>query len=299
MVGPLRRAGRLVRAVDVAELVRLPAALTVPGDAWSGAASRATPSRRGWAMPASSVLLYWAGMALNDWADRAVDAAERPERPIPSGRVPADTALALATALGATGVAASAAVGGRAALKVSLPLATMVCVYDTVAKDSSAGPLVMASTRGLDVLLGASDTPSAAAAPAAAIAAHTVGVTALSRGEVHGTTPAVARAVAAGTIAIAAAGAAAALRDRTLRTGDRLAAVALQAAYAGLVARAQLRAASTPDAATVRSATVTGIGGLPLLQGAWLARRGRLSWAVALLGAGPALRGAARKVSPT
>ena len=36
---------------------------------------------------ASSSCLYLAGMALNDYADRDVDAVERPGRPIPSGRV--------------------------------------------------------------------------------------------------------------------------------------------------------------------------------------------------------------------
>lgn len=299
MVGPVRRAGDAVRFADLAELVRLPAALTVPGDAWSGTAVRPRPAARDWAMPVSSVLLYWSGMALNDWADRAVDATERPERPIPSGRVPAATALALASALGATGVAASAVVGGRAALRVSVPLAALVCLYDTVAKDSVAGPAVMASTRGLDVLLGASDSPRTAAGPAAAMAAHTVGVTLLSRGEVHGSTPAVARTAAAVTGAVAAAGALAAARDGSLRTRDRLAALALHATYAGVVARAQLRAAASPDPGTVRAATGTGIGGLPLLQGAWLARRGRLGPALALLGAGPALRTAARRMSPT
>jgi 4-hydroxybenzoate polyprenyltransferase len=182
---------------------------------------------------------------------------------------------------------------------VSVPLAALVGLYDTAAKDSAAGPLVMASTRGLDVLLGASEAPRAAAAPAAAVAAHTVGVTVLSRGEVHGTTPVVARSAAAVTCAVAATGCAAVVRDRAVRPRDRIAALALQTAYAAVVARGQLRAASRPDAGTVRSATGAGIGGLPLLQGSWLARRGRLGTALALVAAGPALRVASRWVSPT
>ena len=35
-----------------------------------------------------------AGMALNDYADREIDAVERPGRPIPSGRVTPEFALA-------------------------------------------------------------------------------------------------------------------------------------------------------------------------------------------------------------
>ena len=48
---------------------------------------------------ASSSCLYLAGMALNDYADRDVDAVERPGRPIPSGRVSPEFALGLAGAL--------------------------------------------------------------------------------------------------------------------------------------------------------------------------------------------------------
>ena len=299
-MGPaLWRTSPAVRAADLAELVRLPAALTVPGDAWSGAAHLSMAAGRGWAMPASSVLLYWSGMALNDWSDRAVDATERPERPIPSGRVPAPAALGVAAGLGIAGVVASALVGGRSALRVSLPLAALVAAYDVVAKDTAAGPLVMASTRGLDVLLGAHTSPGQALHPAAAMATHTVGLTALSRGEVHGGSASVARSVLATTCAVAATGALAAARDRSAARRDRLGAVALSAVYAGTVGRAQARAVSDPSAATIRRATGVGIGGFSLLQASWLARRGRWGAVAALLAVGPALKAAARRTSPT
>ena len=63
----------------------------------------------------------------------------------------------------------------------------------------------MASTRGLDVLLGAHASPASAWQPALAMTAHTAVLTWLSRGEVHGTRPEVAGAVTAGTLAVAAA----------------------------------------------------------------------------------------------
>ena len=44
----------------------------------------------------ASSLVIMAGMALNDVADREVDAAERPERPIPSGKIRAKTAARVA-----------------------------------------------------------------------------------------------------------------------------------------------------------------------------------------------------------
>ncbi|MFC3737438.1 UbiA family prenyltransferase, partial [Paractinoplanes deccanensis] len=72
---------------DLAELVRAPAALSVPGDVVAGAAAAGALRRSTAGLAAASVLLYWAGMAANDWADRELDARERPRRPIPSGRV--------------------------------------------------------------------------------------------------------------------------------------------------------------------------------------------------------------------
>ena len=283
---------------DLAELVRLPAALSVPGDAWSGAAwAGVSPARNAALMPCGSVLLYWSGMALNDWADREVDAVERPERVIPSGRVPAGTALVIAGALGAAGIAATALVGGRQALRISVPLAVLIATYDVVAKDSPTGPLVMASTRGLDVLLGAAGAPGAAA-PAAAVAVHTAGVTLLSRGEVHGATPATAAAALAATGTAIGVLVASTLQD-DVRTSHRFLAVAFATLYAAAVGVPQARALAAPDATHARAATGAGIGGLTLLQAAWLAARGRILPAIVVGTAGPLLRRAARVVSPT
>ncbi|NEC73471.1 UbiA family prenyltransferase, partial [Streptomyces rochei] len=83
-----------------AELLRLPALFTVPGDALAGAAATgARPGRRTLLAIGSSLCLYEAGMALNDWADRAEDAVERPHRPLPSGRVRPAAALTAAGVL--------------------------------------------------------------------------------------------------------------------------------------------------------------------------------------------------------
>ncbi|KMS87893.1 4-hydroxybenzoate polyprenyltransferase, partial [Streptomyces regensis] len=176
-----------MRARDVVELVRLPAVLTIPGDSLAGGAAAGWPyGTRGWAMPAASACFYLAGMALNDYADRELDAVERPERPIPSGRVRPGEALALAAGLTGAGLGIAAAVGGRTAVRIAVPVAAAAWTYDLVAKDTPAGPAVMAAARGLDVLLGAGGRPRRAALPASAVAGHTLGVTTLSRGEVHG-----------------------------------------------------------------------------------------------------------------
>lgn len=279
------------RARDLAELVRLPAALTVPGDAWAGAAAAGRLRGRTALLPASSVCLYWAGMALNDWADRDLDALERPERPIPSGRVPARAALAMATGLTAAGIGVAAVAGGRRAAGTATALAGAVWAYDTVLKAGPAGPIAMAATRGLDVLLGASGAGDtrAGATPAALLASHTAAVTLLSRGEVHGTGTVTAR------LAVAVTSATALLAAR--RGGAPLPAV-LAGTYAAGVGAAQARAAASPDARSVRRATAAGIRGMAALQSALLARTHPLT-ALGLLATGPVVRAASRAVSTT
>ncbi|MEV0166141.1 SCO3242 family prenyltransferase [Nonomuraea fuscirosea] len=175
---------------DLLELVRAPAALSVPGDVLAGAAAGRALGGRTAGLACSSVCLYWAGMAANDWADRHLDAVERPERPIPSGRVAPGTALGVATGLTVAGLALAGLTGGRRALAVAVPLAGAVWAYDLAAKNTRAGPAAMALCRGLDVLLGAAPgrAPAAALPAALSVAAHTYLLTALSRGETAGTT---------------------------------------------------------------------------------------------------------------
>jgi 4-hydroxybenzoate polyprenyltransferase len=293
---------------DLAELVRAPAALTVPGDTLAGAASAGWPAgARTAALPVASTCLYWAGMALNDWADRRVDALERPERPIPSGRVPAGTALAVAGTLTAAGVAAAAVGGGRRSAATAVVLAAAVWAYDLSPKQGALSVATMASTRGLDVLLGASagglSGLRAAALPAAMVAVHTAGVTALSRGEVHGGSTGVARACVTATALVAAASA---LRPVPTagrgRAGGVLGAavsVALTGAYAVSVLRAQLSAVRSPDAGTVRRATGAGIRGLVPLQSAALAASGHHAAALGLAASAPVGGALMRKVSAT
>ncbi|MGW0335040.1 SCO3242 family prenyltransferase [Streptomyces sp. NPDC003011] len=141
-----------------AELLRLPALFTVPGDALAGAAATAAHANpRTLLAICSSLCLYEAGMALNDWADQDEDAAERPHRPIPSGRILPTAALTAACAFTGAGLSL-AACAGRPALAVAVPLAATVWAYDLVLKHTPAGPLAMAATRGLDLLLGAAAT---------------------------------------------------------------------------------------------------------------------------------------------
>ncbi len=277
------------------QLVRAPAALTVLGDTVAGAAAAGRPLRgRRLLLPLSSVSFYWAGMALNDWADRELDAVERPERPIPSGRISPGQALAVAGGLTAAGLGLARAAGGRDTLAMALPLAAAVWAYDTVLKNTVAGPAAMAACRAFDVLMGAGGNPGKALPSAIAVGGHTLGVTALSRGEVHGATTTTANAVLAGTGLTALAAATGARRWR-----DRLGALAFTGVYATTVGRAQYDATQDPSAPRVREATKAGIHGMVPLQAALAARRGSLFGAIAVAAALPVARLLAKKVSPT
>ncbi|MFJ9624258.1 SCO3242 family prenyltransferase [Streptomyces sp. NPDC101181] len=154
-----------------AELLRVSALFSVPGDALAGAAAVGRRPGRGTALAiGASLCLYEAGMALNDWADRDEDAVDRPHRPIPSGRISPAAALGAAGALTAAGLALAAR-AGRPALRVATGLAATVWAYDLRLKHTKAGPAAMAAARSLDLLLGA----VAAAAPgrsATAAVAH-------------------------------------------------------------------------------------------------------------------------------
>lgn len=279
------------------QLVRAPAALTVLGDTVAGAAAAGNPLRgRRLVLPLSSATLYWSGMALNDWADRELDAVERPERPIPSGRVSPSEALAVAAGLTATGIGLAAFGGGRHAVRVAALLAASIWAYDAVLKSTPAGPAAMAACRGLDVLLGAGASGAGRAwRPAAAIAGHTLGVTALSRGEVHGGSRTVSGLAVAGTAVAALASVSAPARSGWHRLGAAL----LGGAYSVTVGSAQLAAAREPSAAQVRRATVAGIQGMIPLQAAVTARRGSLVQAGLVACALPIARRLSRKVSPT
>lgn len=289
------------RLADLAQLVRLPAALSVPGDVLAGAAASTggTPRPRILGTMASSIALYWAGMALNDYADATVDAVERPGRPVPSGRVERRTALATACALTAAGLGLAALTGGRRALGVALPLTGLVWAYDLGLKSTPAGPAAMAGARTLNVLAGAEPGRRTSALPAALlVGAHTYTVTALSRHEVSGAPREVPVATLAGSTATAVAAAALPGLRRHGRTA-RIGAAAGALAYLASYGTAQARAAREPSATNVRNAVGTGIMSLMPLQAALTAGGGKAGLAGVLAAAHPLARRLARKVSPT
>ena len=284
----------------VAELVRLPAVLSVPGDVLVGAAAsgQARDVPRAAGLAAASSCLYLAGMALNDYADREVDAVERPARPIPSGRVTPGFALGLAGGLTAASAALAVAADGPRALKVLGPLAATVWAYDLALKETPAAVSGMSACRALDVLMGSGAHGARAALPSAAVVGAHIGVTTtVSRSEVQGATARLPRAALAATAGVAAgATALAASRGSATRT---LAAAGLVGAYAAAVGRAHADAARDPSPARLQRAVATSVLGLMPLEAGLLAGAGALVPAGGVAALWPLARGLARRRSVT
>ncbi|MEZ6147537.1 MAG: UbiA family prenyltransferase [Planctomycetaceae bacterium] len=103
----------------------------------------------------TSASLYLSGMVWNDVFDRHVDAKERPNRPIPSGRVSVRAAVMFALTLMFVGLTCAAFVGRNTLLVAGL-LTLCILLYDGGLKRTPLGPIAMGGCRFLNVILGAS-----------------------------------------------------------------------------------------------------------------------------------------------
>lgn len=128
--------------------------------------------------------MYVAGMFLNDAFDRNIDARERPERPIPSGEIAADTVIVIGMSLHVVGVVALASINGRAGLS-GLALAGAILLYDWQHKGNPVAPFVMGLCRALVYVAAACATAAyfgeGVLLPAAALLAYIAGVTYTAR----------------------------------------------------------------------------------------------------------------------
>ena len=143
------------------ELLRFPAVITAVADVMMGylvTHGDLEPLPVFLLLAAASACLYLAGMVLNDVYDAEIDARERPERPIPSGRVQRSTARLLGWLLMSAGLASAAAIiplRHAGPLCVAGLLAYFVYLYDRLGK-RTIGPIMIGFCRALNVLLGMS-----------------------------------------------------------------------------------------------------------------------------------------------
>jgi 4-hydroxybenzoate polyprenyltransferase len=151
----------------------------------------------------ASALAYAGGMALNDAWDAPVDFHERPERPIPRGRITRGGAFRIAGACLAGCLLLAAAAGGEP-FAVAVLLVVAIVLYDGFAKGSAFGPPVMAACRLLNAGLGAAAgalTPTASI-PIALLFAYVLTLTVVSRFEVTRAPVTLVRGAAAAFVAL-------------------------------------------------------------------------------------------------
>lgn len=281
MAGSTR--SRFARSLaDYAALVRVPNLFTAPPDVLLGVAlaagagaSVATPGVVGLAV--ASVLLYAAGTTLNDAFDAPADATERPERPIPSGRVSRRAGFGFGALLLLGGVATATLAAGATGGVVAAGIAVAILLYDGVLKGGLAGFATMGAIRGLNVLLGATaaglspaELPGGAIAVALAVTAYVSGVTYMAaneteRGNRH--------AVAVAGLGALVAGAFLGLRLLGARPGavPTLVTLGLAVGFLGWVGRALWNAFREPVPGTIGPAVGTCVLALVLLDAAFAA----------------------------
>jgi len=103
----------------------------------------------------ASASLYLAGMVLNDCFDYQEDLQDRPERPLPSGRISQKTAWNLGGLLLVMGIFSAFLVGVKQ-FYIALLLAVLIMTYNAYAKQTLSGIFVMGGCRYVNWLLGLS-----------------------------------------------------------------------------------------------------------------------------------------------
>lgn len=237
-------------------------------DTWSGGLSVLTVLT----VSIATVGLYGGGVVFNDVFDAALDAVERPERPIPSGEVSLKNAALLGISLFIMGVFAAGLLNITAGV-IAVSIVAMCLLYDKWAKHHPvAGPLAMGTCRGLNLMLGMSLFAEVLPAvwwlsliPVIYIAAITV----ISRGEVHGGSripllfAAFLYVVVIGLI----------LYFGILKSGVWLGLVIL-ALFAAVIYVPLIKAISTRAAADIRKSVKYGVLALIFMNAIWVAAAG-------------------------
>ncbi len=141
------------------QLMRFPNIFTSIADVLAGCLIAEGFGMGGWALLMlilSTSFIYAGGCILNDIRDRATDAAERPQRPIPSGRVSVKEAKGFLILCFALGLFTAYQAGGPC-FGVAVVLVFLAVFYDVVTKKMAVlGPINMGACRGANLLLGMS-----------------------------------------------------------------------------------------------------------------------------------------------
>jgi len=146
---------------DYLVLVRLPNLFTLPSNILVGIAAISSLAftfasfTQFLLLVTISVLLYCVGIVLNDLYDFDIDKKERPNRPLPSGKISRRSAIVLVVIFSTLALILSLLVS-FSTLVISSILFLTIFGYDKYLKNTHAGPLTIASARVMNILLGTS-----------------------------------------------------------------------------------------------------------------------------------------------
>jgi 4-hydroxybenzoate polyprenyltransferase len=170
------------------QLARISNTPTVASNAVAGAVLASTAAEVGTVVPVAIAMavFYTAGMVLNDVLDEQIDRAERPERPIPSGVVSRQAAIAAVAALFVIGEALLL-VAGLEPFMAGLGLVALIVLYDAWHKGNALSPVLMGGCRALVYVVAALAVAESVAlevwTAAAVLLLYIVGLTQVAKAE--------------------------------------------------------------------------------------------------------------------
>ena len=142
------------------QIIRFPNLFTIPGDILLGyfvvSQGQDSWSWRTVALILISLMLYSAGLIMNDIFDYDEDLKERPDRPLPSKKVSLEQAKQVMAILFATSVALSAIISLNAFIITTLLILTIYLYNGPLKKQGIVAGASMGTCRMLNVFLGAS-----------------------------------------------------------------------------------------------------------------------------------------------
>lgn len=142
------------------QLIRFPNLFTIPGDILLGyfvvSQGQDSWSWRTVALILISMMLYSAGLIMNDIFDYDEDLKERPDRPLPSKKIPLEKAKQVMILLFAFSVVISAIISQKAFIFTLLLILTIYLYNGPLKKQGIIAGAAMGICRMLNVFLGAS-----------------------------------------------------------------------------------------------------------------------------------------------
>ena len=229
----------------------------------------------------STVGLYGGGVVFNDVFDAELDAIERPERAIPSGKVSKQNATLLGSILLVLGIFCAFLVSFESMI-IAIIIAILALVYDKTGKHHAfLGPINMGLCRGGNLLLGMSVIVSSlqdwwwiGIVPVLYIAA----ITMISRGEVHGGSKSI--LYFAGILYVIVSISQIAL---SYHFGNVLIALPFVILHIYLIFKPLLVAIQNPIGPNIGKAVKAGVLALIVMDAAWVSVSGNFPVAIAVL----------------